>query len=182
MRIIFVHLMCVFALSVRPARAADDVAMPLLPSAIEAAEDLRRYLEMMLRRSATFRQQCLRREAPRLRVQIRRDAQFYDKPYQARTTIQRSAGSIVASVVITAFGDPTEWLAHEFEHVIEQIEGVNLRQVMQAREGAWQTVEGSFETTRAIRAGETVRQEVRERHRALARAAAGPESGGRAHD
>jgi len=179
MRIIFVHLMCVFALVARPARAADDISMPTLPGAIDATDDVRPYLEMMLQRSATFRQQCLRLEAPRLRVQIRRDAQLADRSYRAITTIHRSDDGIVAFVVIGGFGDPTEWLAHEIEHVIEQLEGVNLISLANANQGAWQVDNRAFETTRAIRAGVAVRHEVRERHRRVARVAGAVEAGGR---
>jgi hypothetical protein len=139
-------------------------------------------MEMMLRGSATFRQQCLRLDAPRVRVQIRRDPMLLDKPYRAITIIHRSADEIVASVVISGFGDPTEWLAHELEHVIEQIEGVNLARLTQAGQGAWHSVEGSFETIRAIRAGHTVRHEVQARHRVVVRAARASESGGKADD
>jgi len=169
MRIIFVPLLFVLALTVWPAQAAGDTSRHL-PGAIEATDDLRRHMEMMLQRSATFRQQCLRLDAPRVRVQIRRDPGLFGKPYRAITIIHRSADAIVAFVVISGFGDPTEWLAHELEHVLEQIDGVNLPRLAHARHDAWPSAEGAFESTRAIRAGETVRQEVRASHRALAHA------------
>jgi hypothetical protein len=177
MRVIFVPLLFVLAQAVLPAQTPDDALSRHLPGAIEATDDLRRHMEMMLQGSATFRQQCLRLDAPRVRVQIRLDPTLLDKPYRAITVIHRSADEIVASVVISGFGDPTEWLAHELEHVIEQIDGVNLPRLADGRHDAWPSSEGAFETTRAIRAGKTVFQEVRGGHRALARAIKPVESG-----
>jgi hypothetical protein len=171
MRIIFVHLLWIVALTVLPVHAADEDESRHLPAAIETNADLRRHMESMLERSATFRQQCLRLEAPRLRVRIQRDPSLVDKPYRAITIISRSVdGDIVASVMIGSFGDPTEWLAHEIEHVLEQIEGIDVRGLVHARRGAWPSADGALETIRAIRAGKTVNHEMREGGRALARA------------
>ena len=177
MRIIFVPFLFALALTVAPAQAADDAPSRALPGAIEATDDLRRHMEMMLLRSATFRQQCLRLDAPRVHVQIRRDPALFDKPYRAITIIQRSADNIVASVVIAGFGDPTEWLAHELEHVLEQIDGLNIPHLARGHHVAWPSAQGAFETTRAIRAGQIVSGEVRDSQRALARAAKQLEAG-----
>ena len=68
MRIIFVHLWWIVALTVSPLHASDEGEMRSLPAAIETNADLRRHMEMMRQRSATFRQQILRLEAPGLRV------------------------------------------------------------------------------------------------------------------
>src|SRR5712691_4435100 len=109
MRTIFVHLLWIVALTVLPVQAADEGDTRHLPAAIATTGDLRRHLEMMLQRSATFRQQCRRLEAPRVRVQVRRDPTLVAKPYRAITIISRSAADgIVASVRISSFGDPTE--------------------------------------------------------------------------
>jgi hypothetical protein len=52
-----------------------------------------------------------------------------------------------------------ELLAHEFEHVLEQIEGVNLRR--EAAEGrAWVLPGGAFETRRASVTGVQVLREA----------------------
>jgi len=177
MRIIFVPLLFVIALNALRAPAAAGPPSRHLPGAIETTDDVRRHLEMMLQRSATFRQQCLRLDAPRVRVQIRRDPGLFDRPYRAITVIHRSAAEIVASVVIAGFGDPTEWLAHELEHVLEQIDGLNIPRLAHSRHEAWPSTEGAFETTRAIRTGKIVRQEVRDSHRAEAHAVREAEAG-----
>jgi hypothetical protein len=176
MRIIFVHVLWVFAVIVSPVQAADDPGMHHLPGAIETTTDLRQHMEMMLQRSATFRQQCRQLDAPRVRVEIHRDVRLSDKAYRALTVIRRSDDRIVASVEITGFGDPTEWLAHEIEHVLEQIDGVDIRRLVRTRHDAWPSTAGAFETMRAIRAGQTVRQEVRDSRRVLARSARTPDA------
>ncbi len=170
-RITFVHLALVLLCGASRASGADAVATRRLPSTIHAAAGIRRFLEAMLQESSTFRRQCLRLEAPGVEVHIRRDPQILDRPYRARTVIGRAAGAIVAWVTISAYGDPSEWLAHELEHVIEQIDGVNLPALASGRRGAWLSVGDSFETERAIRVGRAVRQEVQAAVRASARAA-----------
>jgi hypothetical protein len=56
--------------------------------------------------------------------------------------------------------DPPEIIAHEFEHVIEQIEGLNLRILsFFGGSGVVQTGDGSFETRRAVVAGHSVARE-----------------------
>ena len=55
--------------------------------------------------------------------------------------------------------DLTELLAHEFEHLIEQLDGVDLKAL--ARDGeARRLADGAFETDRAMAAGQQVAGEV----------------------
>ena len=55
-----------------------------------------------------------------------------------------------------------EYLAHEIEHVLEQIDGVNLRWAFEQRlDGVRLTAAEHFETTRAVAVGRTVADEVR---------------------
>ena len=83
--------------------------------------------------------------------------------YRAVTKICRQpSGAIVAAIDIAPFGDPAEWLAHEFEHLIEQLDGVNLRELERRRQGAWQSGNQMFETERAVRVGRRVLREMRE--------------------
>ena len=172
MRII-VHVLFALTLAASPVRAADAECPRHLPRGIQASADLRQHMQRMLERSATFRQQCQRLDVPDLSVYIRLDMQLLDKPYRAQTTITRTLnGRVVASVTITAFGDPTEWLAHELEHVIEQLDDVRIRQRVAAGDGGiWEVVDGMFETARAVHAGRVVRQEVHDTARTVARMA-----------
>jgi hypothetical protein len=150
-----------------------------MPDTIHVADDLRRPIDTMLRRSATFRSQCRQiARAPQLYVRVRLDSRIADKPYRARTTICRLwSGGIVGAIDIAAFGDPTEWLAHEFEHLNEQLEGLELRDLARRRQGAWQSTDEMFETERAIRMGRTVMDEVRRGTRVAAQVWAHPMDG-----
>ena len=52
--------------------------------------------------------------------------------------------------------------SHELEHLIEQLEGVELNDLARRRRGAWGSADGMFETDRAIHPGRMVREEVRD--------------------
>jgi hypothetical protein len=69
---------------------------------------------------------------------------------------------MVAAIDIAADGDPAPWVAHEFEHVIEQLDGVNLRDLERRGQGAWKSGGRMFETQRAITVGRRVWREMRE--------------------
>jgi hypothetical protein len=56
--------------------------------------------------------------------------------------------------------DYVELIGHEFEHAIEQAEGVDLRSLVESRGGAaYITADGAFETARAVRVGRIVAEE-----------------------
>jgi hypothetical protein len=133
-----------------------------MPDAIHVAADLRRPVDLMLRKSAAFRSQCRQiAQAPQLYARLRVDSRIVDKPYRARTTINRlTSGAIVADIDIAPVGDPTEWIAHEFEHLIEQLDGLELSDLERRRQGAWHSTDEMFETDRAIRMGRTVLDQV----------------------
>ena len=78
----------------------------------------------------------------------------------AQTVINRyDAGAIRADVTLRFGEDYQLLLAHEFEHVLEQFDGVVLRE--EAASGrAWRTLSGAWETRRAFNAGVRARQEV----------------------
>jgi hypothetical protein len=114
----------------------------------------------LLQRSATFQQQCRRIEAVRvLRVTVRVGTAIAPGAL-AQTVITRyDAGAIRAEVTLRFSEDYMLLLAHEFEHIIEQVEGVDLRE--QAASGrAWRTPSGAWETRRAASVGVRVRQEL----------------------
>jgi hypothetical protein len=73
-------------------------------------------------------------------------------------------GRRYATVEIGPLDDQVELIAHEIEHVIERLDGVDLRARAALRgTGVHQCVGGNdaFETIRATRAGLAVAQEVR---------------------
>jgi hypothetical protein len=145
-----------------PSSAAASVR---LPEGIQVADDLRPRLHEMLEKSATFRSQCRRiGESRQLYVRVRLDARISGRTYRAVTRICRQpSGAVVAAIDIAAYGDPTEWVAHEFEHLIEQLDGVDLHDLERRGQGAWKSGNQMFETERAISVGRRVSREMRER-------------------
>ena len=145
------------------ADAADVAASAVLPPNIRLSRIYRSNVQDMLRQSATFRRQCSRlgRE-PLLTVTVE-PALLPRRPGSAATTtITRDArGGTEAAVHIS--GDSLiELIAHEFEHILEQLDSVDLA-AMAARSGTGVRAVselGHFETDRAIAAGRRVESEM----------------------
>ena len=114
----------------------------------------------LLQRSPTFKSQCERiASAVVLRVSMRVVPATASE--RAQTTITRyDTGALRAQVLIRFGEDYYELLAHELEHVLEQVDGVALREMPADR--AWLTETGAFETKRAFEAGMRARQECDE--------------------
>jgi hypothetical protein len=149
--------------------AADETSPTTLPATVSVPGDLRRHVESMLAMSATFRAQCRRiAEAPSLRVVIRIDPALVERSYRARTSIARtSSGEIFARVDVSLRLNPVEWIAHEFEHLIEQLDGLDLPALAARHKGVWLSTDKMFETMRAIDAGRAVAAEMRRARRRL---------------
>lgn len=114
----------------------------------------------LLGASETFRVQC-RRIAADVRVHVRLDVvTAVEAGGRAQTALRRFRSGVLEADVALLFGeDYRELLAHEFEHIIEQIDGVDLRREVAAGR-AWQVPGGAFETRRAFLAGVQVRREA----------------------
>lgn len=141
------------------ARMASPICASSLPSNIDAGLLQPNVIEL-LQRSPTFRQQCQRIAAARvLRVSLHVGTAV-EVGALAQTVITRyEAGGIRADVTLRFSEDYLQLLAHEFEHILEQVEGVDLRD--EAASGrAWRTPSGAWETRRAFNAGVRVRREV----------------------
>ena len=132
------------------------VAM-LIPANIHAsllAHDVIRLIQT----SGTFRAQCVRiGTTPNLRVQLEL-VRTLGGPRAETTMTRYQAGALRADVRIAFGQDYRELIAHEFEHIIEQLDGVDLR--AEAEHGrAWVVDANVFETRRASEAGRRVRHE-----------------------
>jgi hypothetical protein len=141
-----------------PARLfAGSVCESTLPHNIDAGA-LAPIAIALLQQSPTFRQQCQRIAATFvLRVQVRLVPARHDS--RAETTIRRyEAGGLRADVLLSFGEDYIELLAHEFEHVLEQVERISLTQQLSSGQ-AWITPAGAFETARAVEVGARARQE-----------------------
>src|SRR5262245_5912899 len=118
----------------------------------------------LLRLSDTFRTQCERIAAEtRVRVTLAITGTIPGGG-RAQTTFRRYRSGLLFADVEVPFGENyRELLAHEFEHVIEQLDGVDLRR--EAAEGrAWEIAAGTFETRRAYLVGMRVLREAAPAH------------------
>ena len=153
-------LLFVFAvvLLCAPARSsAATVCKSALPFNLDAGL-LEPVAITLLQQSSTFRQQCERIAATLvLRVQVRIVRSM--ATCRAETVIRRyDTGALRAEVMLSFGDDYVELLAHELEHVLEQVEQVSLARQLSTGE-AWMTPAGAFETARAQEAGSRVRRE-----------------------
>ena len=140
------------------ARAGEGICAGQVPSNIDAGIFGSQILEI-LSRSETFRRQCQRIAAVRvLRVRLAITARPHAE-YRALTILARyDAGSLRADVTLVFAENYVELLAHEFEHVLEQLDGVNLSDDA-ARGQAQILQDGAYETRRATVAGLQVLRE-----------------------
>ena len=133
-----------------------------LPSNLEVASVFRPFLDKMWQASPTFRGQWRRLAAGtgvRLRVLVE-DLPRPPQSYKARTVLRYQDNSLVsAQVYLKPSLDAPEFIAHELEHILEQLDGVDLQ--AQAGNGVvWKAGDGAFETRRAIEAGRRVAREI----------------------
>lgn len=141
--------------------AACDAPTLSLPDSIRFSSDLAPLIRSSLEHSPSFRQQC--RElaaAPRLRAIVRLN--YHPLPgstSRAITTFRQDrSGVLEADIEIRSLLELTELLAHELEHVLEQVEGIDLEAL--DKKHARRLSDGAFETSRAIEAGRRVASEV----------------------
>jgi hypothetical protein len=137
-----------------------------LPANLVIADMYRPLVEAMLRDSPTFRRQCVRIAAePGLTVQLTVSPPPKRSTHRAVTRLTRNAhGDLTAVVEIGAFEDTQELIAHELEHVIEQLDGIDLAARASMPHTGVTPLGGRaavFETTRAQRVGLKVVSELR---------------------
>ena len=131
-----------------------------LPANVEFFSDLNRVVQRIYDRSPTFRWQCERiASAPHLRVRVHINTRI-PRVCRALTVIQRQGFQIRADVHLRPGSDYSELIGHEFEHLLEQIEGLNLRRLARVRGSGVREVEHElFESDRAQDAGRVVAAE-----------------------
>jgi hypothetical protein len=114
----------------------------------------------MWRDSATFRQQCRRLGGQRgLIVTVSANMPRPGASARATTTMTRRGRQMFAEIILQSPFDHVELIAHEIEHVIEQLDGVKLRTT--ACEGS-RNAPGVYESCRGVEAGRRVAREVEE--------------------
>jgi hypothetical protein len=133
-----------------------------IPANIKLLHDIELAMQSIYERSPSFRTQLARiADAPQLRVTIQIDPSIPGR-CRAFTRMHRRGRTIRAEVHIPPSSDHAELLAHELEHILEQIEGLDLYALAQIRNsGVWALDDAVFETDRAQAAGRTVQAETR---------------------
>ena len=145
--------------------ARDRRGVSALPANVTLTSALQPVVDVMLRDSATFRRQCSRiARAQALVVTIRFGLGIGRFPTGGAMTIvtRRPDGRIEADVQLGTLDNPVELIAHELEHILEQVDGVDLP-AMAARPATgvrMVAAGGHFETERAIAIGRQAAGEV----------------------
>ena len=144
---------------------SEDASPAALPSSnISVDALLQPVVAALLEKSATFRRQWRSVEtSATMRVTIRPASDLRETPTaRARTEISHFAdGAMRAIVELPAVSDVTELLPHEFEHLLEQLEGIDLPALVRRGDPGVELVRGSaYETARAQRAGRAALKEV----------------------
>jgi hypothetical protein len=139
-----------------------------VPSNLLVSEAFRSAVDEMLRQSPTFRRQCLRIAAePRVTVRLRPEMLPRRSDVRATTHFTRKEGGWMrADIDISIFPltQHIELIAHEIEHVIEQLDDVDLVSFASMPGTGVRTLDSNtnaFETTRAVRVGRKVAGEMR---------------------
>jgi hypothetical protein len=135
----------------------------ILPAGSRIPDEAQPLVELMWRTSATFRRQCARLAQAGATVTLTISPRMAGTNH-GESEIRRKAG-LRADVQLRG-ADPAsaEYLAHEIEHVVEQIDGIDLRlavagRVHGVRRGMCRE---TYETARAIAVGRIVAREVDE--------------------
>ena len=132
------------------------------PAGLQVGATLFPLLKQMWRRSPTFRRQCAQLEEARVTLSVYLGLPRGKTSVRALTRIEVEAGMPRHA---TVYLEPTLWnapelLAHEIEHVLEQIDGVDLRVLsIDGVRGVHQGGDG-YETSRAVAIGRLVAREV----------------------
>jgi hypothetical protein len=155
-------------ISVAPAHeyvAANAIPKQLsLPHNLQVAPAYRPLVEQMLRGSSTFRRQCMRIGGEKgLSVQLNMNVPSRRSDMRATTLVTRARdGSMTAVIDVFPMNDNVELIAHELEHVIEQLDEIDLAAyAAHGGSGVRMLSQQVFETTRARRTGVKVTGEVR---------------------
>ena len=140
-------------------------ALAILPAGSDLPPLARPIVELLWRTSPTFRRQCARLREAAVAIVLRFDHPTHRVATHGETEIHRD-GRLHARIRLRGPDERTfELLAHEIEHILEQIDEVDLPQAVADRvHGARQVrlKPAAFETRRAIVAGWLAAREVQD--------------------
>jgi len=144
--------------------AAETIVREAAPGVIQLTPDIQRRVEAMLERSPTFREQYQRiLHTPLVIITARVEAAVLSTSFRARSTIRRyGSGLLIVLMEIAPGANQAQWIAHEFEHVVEQLDGIDVgADAAAGHRHSWYTGDRAVETLRAVRAGRQVEDEMR---------------------
>lgn len=134
------------------------------PTNIVVQAELRGTVAHLWVSSPTFRKQCLKiGEHKRYRVALVVEPQLnLNRSWRAQCVLRvYSSGLVTAHVAVPVRRDVHELIPHELEHVVEHIDGINVkRDASKHGKGAYDIGGGRIETLRAMQMGRQVRAEV----------------------
>jgi hypothetical protein len=165
-RFVLIVLIIAMCFDLRASARTEDAkrcASQALPSNLDLPRDLVPIVRKIYSQSSTFRSQCARvARADNLSVFVQLDTSIRSS-CRAFTIFQRRSRTIRALVHIPPPGAVfAELMGHEFEHILEQLEGLNLRDLARVpRSGVREVERDLFETDRAQRTGRVVADEMR---------------------
>ena len=132
-----------------------------IPTNLMVPAVLRPLVTSMYRQSPTFRRQCARlAEHPEVTVRI--ELEIGVRYGRARSRVERDHGDLHAAVQIE-LREPAlyvELIAHELEHVLEQVDGTDLARLTRHGLGGVADGEWGYETARAQSVGQLVAREA----------------------
>lgn len=160
-----VLLLFLIGLLLVPTRAQAQqphAACPQLPANLHVANSYRAWMMDLIARSPTLGRQCeVITSASHVQIYLE-SSRHLTGCCRARANFTRDGRSIHVVIEIPMTADFPELLAHELEHVVEQIEGVNLRAMAGTpRSGVREVGTNVYETSRATRAGRAAAGETR---------------------
>jgi hypothetical protein len=136
----------------------------MLPANIVVQAELRAAVLRLWEGSPTFRAQCLKiGQQKRYRVAVVADPGLtLNRNWRAQCVLRvYTSGFVSARVMVPPGRDLDELIPHELEHVIEHIEGIDVkREAAKHRAAVYDTGNGQIETLRALKVGRQVRQEL----------------------
>jgi hypothetical protein len=138
---------------------------PALPVNIRIDSALTNIVHDMLLHSPIFRGQLARLQTvTRVRIRLTVDLRGIGHRTASRAECEMRRyeyGFVDATVRLRSISQAEELIAHELEHVLEYIDGVNLRAAWRRDPGkVWLGDDGRFETARAIDTGRRVAAEL----------------------
>ncbi len=166
---ITLHVVAAMATAAEPSGVG---ACKTMPANVRMPPALRAAVERLLAQSSTLRRQCAAIAAAGKRARLTIVVARPDiTGCRARASFAwRAPGWFEVRIDVPFTRDFPELIAHEFEHVVEQLEGLNLRRLSEQQEsGVEEVAAGTFETARAQAAGRAAALEIQTEAR-LARA------------